>query len=177
MQPFTIEYLNDQEYDITIHRTDDEFLLHLPELNLFGQNKDLKKAHKNLEQAKQNLFESYLKAGKSSQIPLPKNMTERENLKKSLAPFFIKLGAFALVSVLLISAANISLTYALQQAPRKIAQKAARAAIQNFGITLEQVARQEFTPDKEQRIRQGISKFVAALKPFMDEFEPLYPKY
>jgi hypothetical protein len=33
-------------YNISIHRYDSEFLLHLPELNLFAQNKDLRIAYK-----------------------------------------------------------------------------------------------------------------------------------
>ena len=83
---------------------------------------------------------------------------------------------FALVCVLLISAANISLTYSLQQAPKKIAQKAARGALLNFSTTFEKIAKNEFTPEKEQNIRVGIRKLVIALKPFMNEFKPLLEK-
>ena len=176
MNPSTIEDFNNLEYGITIHRNNGDFLLHVPELHLFAQNADLKMAHVELEQAKRTVFENYFNAEKSGKIPLPLKLVESQELKKSLAPFFIKLGAFALVGVLLISAANISLTYSLQQAPKAIAQKAARAALKNFGATLEKVARKEFTPEKEERIRQGIRKLVAALEPYMNEFEPLYRK-
>ena len=163
-------------YNISIHRYDSEFLLHLSELNLFAQNKDLKIAYKDLEQSKSNLLENYFKVGKTTNIPLPREYKEREDLKLTLIPFFIKLGAFALVCVLLISAANISLTYSLQQAPKKIAQKAARGALLNFSTTFEKIAKNEFTPEKEQNIRVGIRKLVIALKPFMNEFKPLLEK-
>ena len=176
MSTTTINEIMKLNYNISMHRYNDEFLLHLPELHLFAQNKDLKVAYLDLEQAKRNLFEDYIKAGKSGNIPMPREFEEKEELKKSLIPFFIKLGAFALVCVLVVSAANISLTYALQQAPKKIAQKAARGALQNFGATLEKIAKQEFTPEKEQNIRQGIRKIVIVLKPFMNELEPLLNK-
>ena len=51
-------------YNISIHRYDSEFLLHLPELNLFAQNKDLKIAYKDSEQSKSDLLENYFKVGK-----------------------------------------------------------------------------------------------------------------
>ena len=121
-------------------------------------------------------YYSYFESDKVDQIPLASNQAEANHLKKTLMPFFIKLGAFALVSMLLISGANITLTYSLQQAPKKIAQKAVKVAMKNFGSTLEKIAKKEFTPDKEEKIRIGIRKLVAALKPFMDEFEPLYKK-
>ena len=38
------------------------------------------------------------------------------------------------------------------------------------------IAKQEFTPEKEQNIRQGIRKIVIVLKPFMNEFKPLLSK-
>ena len=176
MNPSTIEDFNNLEYNVTIHRNNGYFLLHLPELHLFAQNADLKTAYIDLEQAKRALLKNYFKAGKTSKIPLPSKLVENQDLKKSLAPFFIKLSAFALAGVLLISAANISLTYSLQQAPKAIAQKAARAALKNFGATLEKVVKKEFTPEKEERIRQGIRKLVAALEPYINEFEPLYRK-
>ena len=164
------------EYSVTIHRRKNGFLLHLPDLHLFNENESLMVAHDNLELAKRKLIESFFAIGNSEKIPLPKHIAEKQDLKKSLTPFFIKLGAFALIGVLLISAANISLTYSLQQAPQIIAQKAGKAAITNFGTTLEKVVKREFTPEKEERIRLGLRKLVAALKPFMNEFEPLYQK-
>jgi hypothetical protein len=176
MAPSTIEDYLTLDYNVTIHRREDAFLLHLPELSLFAEDGDLTTAHNDLENAKRSLMENYFASGNSAKIPLPTQIAEMQILKKSLTPFFIKLGSFALIGVLLISAANISLTYSLQQAPKAIAQKAAKAALKNFGATLEEVARREFTPEKEERIRLGIRKLVAALKPYMDEFKPLYQK-
>ena len=167
---------NGLKYDITIHRNRDGFLLHIAELNLFAQNPDLQSAYAELEIEKEKLFRNYFASQKQDQIPLPTQTVKNQFLKDTLTPFFIKLGAFALVGVLLISAANISLTYSLQHAPKRIAQKAAQAVLKDFGKTLEKVAKREFTPEKEARIREGLRKFVAALEPFMDEFEPLYRK-
>ena len=137
MNPSTIEDFNALEYVITIHPKESGYLLHLQELHLFVQHENLEIAHAELAQAKCAVMENYFRAGKSSKIPLPAEMVENQELKKSLMPFFIKLGAFALVGVLLVSAANISLSYSLQQAPKAIAQKAARVALKNFGATLE----------------------------------------
>jgi hypothetical protein len=176
MTPTTIEEFESLNYRITLHQNDNGYLLHLPELHLFAEDSQIEAAYDKLMTAKIGVLKNYFEAEKSSKIPLPSEQAEMTQLKKSLMPFAIKLGAFALVGVFLISAANISLTYSLQQAPKAIAQKAARAALQNFGQTLEKVARKEFTPEKEQRIRLGIRKLVAALKPFVNEFEPLYRK-
>ena len=171
-----LEDFNGLKYDITIHRNRDGFLLHIAELHLFAQNPDLQSAYAELETEKEKLFRSYFDSGKQDQIPLPTQTVKNKLLQDTLTPYFIKLGAFALVGVLLISAANISLTYSLQHAPKRIAQKAAQAVLKDFGSTLEKVVKREFTPDKEARIREGLQKFVAALEPFMDEFEPLYRK-
>jgi len=176
MTQMTPEDYNSLDYEVTIHRKDNGYLLHLEELHLFAADQSLEAAYNKLRDAKDESLARYHALDLVHQIPLPVKLAEKEALKKSLMPFMIKLGAFALVAVLLITAANISLTYSLQQAPKKIAQKAGRAAIKNFGTTLEKIAKSEFTPEKEERIRQGIRKLVAALEPFMNEFEPLYRK-
>ena len=162
------------EYSVIIHRRNNSFLLHLPDLHLFTENESLAVAYDNLELAKRNLIDSFFAIGNSEKIPLPKYIAEKQDLKKSLTPFFIKLGAFAVTGVLLISAANISFNYSLQQGPKILAQRAGKAAVNDFGATLDKVVRREFTPEKEERIRLGIRKLVAALKPFMNEFEPLH---
>jgi hypothetical protein len=131
MSPSTIEDFNALEYVITIHPKESGYLVHLQELHLFVQHENLEIAHAELAQAKCAVMEKYFRAGISSKIPLPAEVVENQELKKIFNALFYQTG------VLLVSAANISLSYSLQQAPKAIAQKAARVALKNFGATLE----------------------------------------
>ncbi len=91
-----------------------------------------------------------------------------------MIPFLIKAAVVAVIGAIFIGVANLTVIYTLQTAPGKLASRAARVAVKNFGAAFEKAANEEMTPEKVAKIRLLIKNAVPALMPFAEELRPLF---
>ena len=161
-------------YIVEAEKREGCYFLIIPELSLVVSSKDISIAFEELERAKCDLFEKYRVLGRLSDLPGPKKIVARAEIKKNLTPFFIKAATVALLGAMLIAAANISIIYTLQTSPRKLALYANRVFTKNFTEEFNKIHRKEMTPEKEAKIRAAIRSAIPILKPYAQELRPLF---
>ncbi len=159
----------DRPYTVQLTQADGRYWMEIPELHLLVEGGSVAEAHEILDAEKRRYFQSRLRAGKV--VPAPGAERERRELNRRLKPFFIKAAVLAFIGVLLVVAANVSVFYILETAPKSVAKKAGRAAIQN----LERFAAEEMTAEKQHKLRLALRGAVARLQPFSAELAPLFP--
>jgi hypothetical protein len=167
----TIETLMKRSYGVELTESDGRFWMEIAELHLLVDGASAGEAFDKLSAEKKRLFEQYVAAGKTAKVPMPDAERERQALGRALKPFLIKASVVAFIGVLLVVAANVSVFYLLDTAPKSVAKKAGRAAIQN----LQNFAAEEMTPEKQQKLRLAMRAAVAKLQPFSAELAPLFP--
>ncbi|MGJ3259981.1 MAG: hypothetical protein ACFE0S_10295 [Rhodospirillales bacterium] len=158
------------DYPLEVHRVGARFYVTQPELNLTADADNLSDAYDDIERQRKAMFEHHAAVGTLSSLPLPRKV----KMRRELMPFFIKLGAVALVAVLLFSAASISFSYALRDPLRKVTQRTARAAMDNIAAELTEFANDPQSKEREERIRLAIRAALPKLKPYVDELRPLF---
>ena len=116
----------------------------------------------------------YEKAGILNHLPeINGNETASKGIL-TLMPFFIKSATVALVGVILIVAANVSLTYTLREPARKAGLKFGRATVKTFIAGINDFSEKELTPAREEEIRLALRNSIPKLKPYVDELRPLF---
>ena len=161
-------------YKVEVEKRGREYVLYMHDLNLISVSGNLSDGYAELEAEKEKLINQHYAFNRLNALPPPKSVVEQKLLIKSLFPFMIKAGIFAVVGGLLIAIANVSLTYTLQSAPKKLALRAGRLAVTNFAQSFEKFHRREMSPEKEMKIREAIRKVVPKLRPYAQEFRPLF---
>lgn len=167
----TIETLMKRSYSVELTESDGRYWMEIAELHLLVEGTSAGEAFDKLDAEKRRLFERYVASGKAAKIPMPGAERERRELNRTLKPFLIKASVAAFIGVMLVVAANVSVFYLLETAPKSVAKKAGRAAIQN----LQHFAAEEMTPDKQQKLRLAMRDAVAKLQPYSAELAPLFP--
>ena len=170
----SLDSLMKRKYVTLVHQDDGKYFLEIPEVQLVVEGDSLDEAHGRLEAAKRETFERFIKIGRAKRIPLPGAEQRRRELKDALTPFFIKAAVVAFIGVILIIAANVSVLYTIQDAPRHIGQKAGHAALRELARSFEKAAKKEQTPEREKRLRLAIRDAIPNLKPYVDELAPLF---
>ena len=174
MPEIALEDLMRRKYVTLVHEEDGRYFLEIPDLRLVVEGDSLEAAHDRLRTAKRETFERHIRIGRERQIALPEAERRRRELKDTLTPFFIKAAVVALIGVMFVIAANVTVLYAIQETPRHMGQKAGRAALKEFARSFEKAAEQARTPEREMRLRLAIRNAVPKLKPFADELAPLF---
>ena len=167
----TVETLMQRSYGVELTEADGKVWMEIAELHLLVEGANAGEAFDKLNAEKRRIFESYIAADKGAKVPLPGAERERRALGGALKPFLIKASVVAFIGVLLVVVANVSVFYLLETAPKSVAKKAGRAAIQN----LQHFAAEEMTPEKQQKLRLAMRDVVAKLQPFSAELAPLFP--
>jgi hypothetical protein len=166
----SLDYLMQRRYDVSMNEIDGKIWMEIEELKLVVEGPSVEDAYANLNAAKRQLFDHYSHAGKLSKIPLPQADKEAQVFRTTMKPFIAKASIAALIGVLFIVAANVSVFYVLETAPQSVVKKAGRAALKN----LQYFASKEMTPKKEQKLRIALRGAVARLQPFSNELAPLF---
>jgi hypothetical protein len=162
------------KFEISISKTGNEFTLRVPELHLIETGLDLETAYQNIETSKQNLIAAYERAEALDDLYVSqqasKSDVDRDNRLKIFA---IKSSLVALAGVIIVSAAAFSFSYAIRETPRKAGLKLGQSAIKQVVRGLEDAAKKDLTPKKQEKIRILVSNAVPHLKPYIREFRPL----
>jgi hypothetical protein len=147
---------------------------YVPDLRLIVSGREVSTAYQNLRDQKRRLFEQYMAAGRGQEIPLPAEVRQSADLKRTMTPFLLKAAVVALISVILIVAANVSITYTLADLPKTVALKAGRAALRSSISGLEEVAREGIAEGRDKRLRELLQAAVPHLKPYASILAPLF---
>jgi len=148
---------------------------YVPDLRLIASGADVATAYQNLRDQKRRLFEQYAAAGRGGAMPLPAPIRESADLKRAMTPFLLKAAIVALISVVLIVAANVSITYTLtDHLPKTIALQAGRSALRAFVSGLEEVAQEGIAEGRDKRLRELLQAAVPHLKPYASILAPLF---
>jgi len=159
-------------YDVILTERDGRCYLRIPELNLIVDGPDLASAHAELEEARRQMASRYAAIGQP--LPLPRDVHFRQAMRERLTPFMLKAAAVALVGSILMVSAAVVVNYALREPLRHASQKAARSALLQVTAGLEDFARRDLTPDREERLRNGLRGAVPLLRPFIEELYPVF---
>jgi hypothetical protein len=159
-------------YDIIVTERHGRFYLRIPELNLIADGVDVATAHAALESARRHLKEKYAAVGEA--LPPPRDVRLRRTMAEQVTPFLLKAMAVALAGAILMISAAATIHYALRDPLRHAAQKAARAAVLQITAGLEDFAQRDLTPDREERLRNGLRGAVPILRPFIEELQPVF---
>lgn len=161
-------------YDVILTRRNDRFYARIPELNLVAEGEDAASAHAALDADRQKLVDRHLALGLP--VPPPRDVRIRRDFVERILPFLVKAAAVAVVGSFLVIAIAVAINYALRDPLRHAAQKTARAAVAQITAGLEDFARRDLTPDREERLRKALRGAVPVLRPFLEEVQPLFPR-
>jgi len=167
------EYM-ERDYEITIRRIEGKYYARAHGLELVASGSTVTEAYDVLRATMREHFSTYIEMGDASRIPLPCADQERSDLLRGMKPFFLKTAIVALVGVLFVVTANVSVIYTLRETPKHLAQTAGRAFIHRFVNNLDKFAREGITPAREEKIHQALRNAVPRLKPYMDDLAPLF---
>ena len=160
------------EYDVILTELDGRCYLRIPELSLIVDGPDVASAYAKLGDARQKLIEHHAALGVT--VPPPRDVRVRRQLAEQVMPFMFKAAAIAIVGAMLVMSTAVAIHYVLRDPLRHAAQKASRAAVLQITAGLEDFARRELTPDREERLRNGLRGAVPLLRPFIEELYPLF---
>lgn len=159
-------------YDVIVTKRDGRFYLRIPELNLIVEDRDIAEGYADLEAARRALIQHHTTIGAT--VPPPRDIVVRRALVERTMPFLFKTAAVAVVGSVLIIATAVAANYAMRDPLRHAAQKATRAAVLQITAGIEDAARRDLTPDREERLRVALRNVVPVLRPFIEELQPLF---
>jgi len=160
-------------YAVSVETRGEQFYLTIDELRLVVVAPTVEAGYAEISARKRELFERYEDLGRRDALPLPRQEAARQEMRHALTPFLIKAAVVAIIGAVLIGAANMSIVYTLQTAPKKLASYGARTAVKNFQRAFEKAAAKEMSPERVEKIKTAIRDAVPALQPFADELRPL----
>lgn len=159
-------------YDVILTEQNGRCYLRIPELNLIVDCPDVTAAHAELDAARRKMVERHAALG--LKMPPPRDARLRRDLSERVMPFMFKAAAVALVGLVLVISSAVAINYVLRDPLRHAAQKVSRAAVLQITAGLEDFARRDLTPDREERLRNGLRGAVPLLRPFIEEMQPLF---
>lgn len=160
-------------YDTIITQRGGRFYARIPELNLIAEGETAASAHEALEADRRRLVERHMALGVP--LPLPRDVGLRREWRERVVPFAFKAAIVALAVASVFVTGVVTLNYALREPLRHSAQKAARAATQQITLGLEDFARRDLSPDREERLRAALRGVIPVLRPYFEELKPLFP--
>ena len=151
-----------QQYYVILMKKNDVFYLHIPELSLIAEDKDLNKAYEKLESAKEAYFRKAAEMNLQGEIELPVSISikTKKNLLSMFGPFFIKLCCIFIVGLILLNlTAAIAryVSYEVRGIPYEVINKVNKMS-------------DEDSMQKRLLLRETLKK----LKPFIDEFRAAF---
>lgn len=170
----TVSELMERPYDVVIRERDRKFYAHSSDLMLSAEGATVNEAYEALRDLMRTQFEHFVSMGEAATIPLPRAQRERLAFVRTVKPFLFKSAVVALVGALLIIAANVSIVYTIRDTPKHLAQTAGRTMLHRFVKNLDEFAKKEITPAREEKIRQVIRDIVPRLKPYARDLAPLF---
>lgn len=159
-------------YEVIVAERHGCFYLRIPELNLIVEGHDVAGAYTELERARRQQSERYRAIGAA--LPAPRDTRLRQMLVERIAPFAFKAAIVALVGAALLITSAVAVTYVLREPLRHATQKVARSALHQITTGLEDFARRDLTPDREERLRNGLRGAVPLLRPIIEELQPVF---
>ena len=169
-----LEYFLSLEYKTLVSFGAEITCVYAPDLNLLAEGSDPNEACEEFFDQKRRLFERLIELGQAASIPLPQTVREKIAIRRSLTPFLIKAAVVALIGVLFIVAANVSILYTLKESPKYLAQVAAQYAKRKIISELFRLAPDMLSPEREQKIRSALRAAVPTLKSLSRELSPLW---
>ena len=163
-----------EEYEIRLRSSEGVFQMWVPDLNLYSEGTSLDAAFSEIVGKKSELIAFYEKAGISQHLPDALASSQMPGEIRKLIPFFVKSATVALVGVMLIVAASVSLTYTLREPARKAGLKFGRSIVNTFVAGLNEFSEKELTRDREAKIRLVLRNSAPKLKPYIEELRPLF---
>lgn len=159
-------------YEVIVTERHGRFYLRIPELSLIAEGPDIATAHAALDQSRRQLIERHEAIGAA--VPAPRDVRLRRTLIEQVAPFALKAALVALVASTLLISSAVTVNYVMRDQLRHASQRMARAALLQITAGLEDFARRDLTPDREERLRNGLRGAVPVLRPFIEELQPVF---
>ena len=169
-----LDYFLSLDYTTQLTQRGAASYVYAPDLNLVAEGADPSEAYEEFLKQKQSHFKRVIEMGQAASIPLPRSLDERESLRRSLTPFLIKAAVIALIGVMLIIAANVSLTYTITESPKHMAQVAGRYMVRKFATEFARLAPENLSPERERKIREAVRAAVPTLKSLSGALSPLW---
>mgnify|MGYP006273798627 CR=1 FL=1 len=173
MKNDTVSTVSSHRHEILVTECHGRFYLRIPELNLIVDGPDVASAYTELDLARRRLIERHEAIGAT--LPAPRDTRLRLMLVERIAPFALKAAVVALVGVALLISSAVTVNYVLREPLRHAAQKTVRTAMLQVTAGLEDFARRDLSPDREERLRAALRGVVPVLRPFIEELYPLLP--
>ncbi len=161
-------------YDAVLRFRDGQYFFIISELNLIAQGESpaaAHAAHAALDRALREQLDRHTALGLP--VPPPRDLRVRREWRERLLPFAFKTMIVTLALAALIVTATATVNYALREPLRSAAQKTARAALGQIVAGMEDFARRDLSPDREERLREALRGIVPVLRPFIEELYPL----
>jgi len=160
-----LEDLIKRQYYVILMKKNGSFYLHIPELSLIVEDKDLNKAHEKLENEKEAYFRKAVEMNLEDEIELPSDLggaKVKKSLLSTFEPFFIKLCAVFIVGFILLSlTAAIAryVSYEIKDIPYEVINKI-----------------NGMSEDDIQQKRLLLRNTFKKVKPFIEEFKTAFPE-
>ena len=169
-----LEFFLSLEYKTLVSCGAEITYVYAPDLNLLAEGSDPNEACEKFFDQKRRLFERLTEIGQAASIPLPQSVREKIAIRHSLTPFLIRAAVVALIGVLFIVAANVSILYTLRESPKHAAQVAARYAARKLVSEFSRLTPAVISPEREQKIRSALRAAMPTLKSLSRELSPLW---
>lgn len=151
-----------QQYFVILMKKNDTFYLHIPELSLIVEDKDLNNAYERLEKEKQEYFRKTVEMNLQDTVEPPAlpGVKIKKNLLSEFAPFITKLCIIFLAGFLFLNLTAAIVRY---------------ASYEIRGIPYEIINKMNNMPEEEiQRRKLLLRGALNKLKPFIDEFKAAF---
>jgi len=153
-----ISFFRELNYDLVVRRTQNGYIVSIPELSLSAEDSQFEDALRKLNKRVETHFKHLLEQGRTNEIVLPGGRIKGG--RKDLISFAIKGAGILLICLILIRA--------LHNTAVQIPHKALQLGLNSLKSTTHQF--ESMAEDEKQAARIRIKALLIDLKPYMQDF-------
>ena len=185
-----LEYFKKLQYEVVVKRRKGGFIVFIPELSIIEKDESLEKAYEKLELKKEKYFQEMIENGYQDHIKEPEGRKIGKTRISDLTNYLLKLAITVVVIIFLGVVGMKVASYGVKHQTRSIVdifnqiKQQKRSYVNNAPEIilreLRNVANRliyeinNMPDEKREKIRIELRKTVKQIKPFLDEFKPLF---